>query len=185
MKKLILIISVSIFCYIFSFCSENQLIINGKVIDASSGQVLPFANVFLKENVTTGTVTGQNGEFTLTVNQSSLTDTLIFSFVGYEDQLFPVSNTLNGFITVYLKPNVQLIEETVVKAKRVISEEFTIEKIEQMDIYMNPLSKADPLLAVNGMASSTTLDESASISLRGAARLKQEYSLMKSLFTMQ
>jgi len=112
--KLIFIISLSIFHYIFSFSNENQLIIKGKVADASTGQVLPFANVFLKGNVTTGTVTGQNGEFTLTINQSSSTDTLIFSFIGYKEKLIPVSNILYGYITINLEPNTQLYSKRVI-----------------------------------------------------------------------
>jgi len=36
-----------------------------------------------------------------------------------------------------------------------------------VEIYLNPSSKADPLLAVNSLPSATTLDESANISFRG------------------
>ncbi|MEM9675818.1 MAG: hypothetical protein AAF992_24725, partial [Bacteroidota bacterium] len=50
-----------------------------------------------------------------------------------------------------------------------VAEEFSIKKIEQLEIYMNPNAKADPLLAVNSLPAATTLDESASISLRGSS----------------
>ncbi len=149
--------------------SDNDIIVKGTVTDASTSQALPFANVFMKNNVTTGTVTDLNGNFELTLHQAQLFDTLMISFVGYKDYQLVLAEIPNDDIQVELVPVTNTIEEAIVKTRSIISEEFTIAKIDQMDIYLNPLSKADPLLAVNGMASSTTLDESANISVRGSS----------------
>jgi hypothetical protein len=59
-------------------------------------------------------------------------------------------------------------QEVVVVAERLIAEEFRTFKATKLQIYTNPAARADPLLAVNAMPSSTTLDESANISLRGS-----------------
>ncbi len=168
-------IKIIIFFILFSFnlgklfCNSNDLIIKGKIVDESTDQGLPFANIFLKSNITKGTVSDLNGDFQLLLSQDNLSDTIIISYVGYKENMLAVKDAMNNSLQIELIPFTRKIEETVIKARRVISEEFTIEKVEQMDIYLNPLSKADPLLAINGMASSTTLDESANISLRGSS----------------
>ncbi|MFC2138540.1 carboxypeptidase-like regulatory domain-containing protein [Bacteroidota bacterium] len=143
--------------------------IKAKIIDGACNQPLPGANVFVKNDILRGTITNLDGEFILELNNNNLKDSLIISFIGFEERIVPITTMLNGIDKISIYPKAHEIEETVIKARRIISEEFTIEKIDQMDIYQNPLSKADPLLAVNGMASSTTTDESANISLRGSS----------------
>lgn len=53
--------------------------VNGRIVDAATGQPLAGANVIVP-NTTTGTVTGPDGSFTLRADASSVTA----SFVGYE-----------------------------------------------------------------------------------------------------
>ena len=144
-------------------------IIQGRIIDGNTNQPLPGTNVFVKNDILKGTITNLDGFFSLELNHQNMKDSLIVSFVGFEEKIIPISSVQNNLNEISIYPKAHDIEETVIKARRIISEEFTIEKIEQMDIYTNPLSKADPLLAVNGMASSTTTDESANISLRGSS----------------
>ncbi|MEM6377888.1 MAG: TonB-dependent receptor plug domain-containing protein, partial [Bacteroidota bacterium] len=44
-----------------------------------------------------------------------------------------------------------------------------LEELSQLEVYKNPISKADPILAVNALPASTTTDESANLSLRGSS----------------
>lgn len=168
MNRKLLIIFCILSMHFFNLFSEIKMV-SYKIIDGVNGMPLPGANIFLKNNIFNGTISNLEGDFNLEIPASSFSDSIIVSFVGYEEKIIAVPDLLNnsGIIAIYPKPHE--IEETVIIARNLISEEFTIEKIEQMDIYMNPLSKADPLLAVNGLASSTTTDESASISLRGSS----------------
>ncbi len=62
--------------------------ITGTVTDAESGEILPGVNIQV-QGTTTGTSTGPDGTYELTV--SSLQDTLVFSFIGYETQTVPIS----------------------------------------------------------------------------------------------
>ncbi|MEL6391421.1 MAG: TonB-dependent receptor plug domain-containing protein, partial [Bacteroidota bacterium] len=55
-----------------------------------------------------------------------------------------------------------------VRAKRIRAGELATQRLTQLDIYLDPAAKADPLLAVNNLASSTNLDETANVSLRGS-----------------
>ena len=167
MKGLITFLLITVLSTIV-ILPQNK-IIEGKIIDGNSNQPLPGANVFVNKDILKGTITNLDGFFSLDLNQQNLKDSLIISFIGYEEKVFPIGSVQNNIFEISLYPKAHEIEETVIKARRIISEEFTIEKIDQMDIYNNPLSKADPLLAVNGMASSTTTDESANISLRGSS----------------
>ena len=57
--------------------------VSGTVTDAESGETLPGVNIAVK-GTTTGTSTGANGEYELSV--PSLSDTLVFSFIGYQTQ---------------------------------------------------------------------------------------------------
>lgn len=71
----------------------QQETITGTVTDAQDGTPLPGVNVLVK-GTTTGTSTGSEGTYSLTV--PSLNDTLVFSFVGYEMQEVPI----NGRTTI-------------------------------------------------------------------------------------
>src|SRR5690625_4013958 len=73
--------------------------IKGVVTDGQSGETLPGVNVMVK-GTTTGTSTGQQGSFTLTVE--SLQDTLIFSFVGYQTREVPIGG--RSEINIALQP---------------------------------------------------------------------------------
>ena len=62
--------------------------VSGTVRDATDALPLPGVNVLIKGTVQ-GTATDFNGAYELTV--PSLSDTLVFSFVGYEPQEVPIS----------------------------------------------------------------------------------------------
>jgi len=74
-----------------------QETITGQVTDAQSGETLPGVNVMIK-GTTTGTSTGTDGSFDLTVQ--SLKDTLVFSFVGYQTQEVPISGRTEIDVTL-------------------------------------------------------------------------------------
>ncbi len=60
---------------------NNQ--VSGTVVDASSGEPLPGVNISVM-GTTTGTASHAEGNYQLSVE--SLSDTLVFSFIGYETQ---------------------------------------------------------------------------------------------------
>jgi len=61
--------------------------IKGKVTDASTGDVLPGVNIVI-QGTSTGTATNRNGDYTLMASSS---DTLIFTYIGYQKQIVPVN----------------------------------------------------------------------------------------------
>jgi TonB-dependent starch-binding outer membrane protein SusC len=86
-----------------------QQSVTGSVTEASSGEPLIGATVILK-GTTTGAVTDVNGNYSLTV--PSLQDTLLFSFVGYENQEVPLAGRTS--INVQMSESEQMLSEMVV-----------------------------------------------------------------------
>lgn len=87
----------------------QQQSIQGTVNDASTLETLPGVNVVVK-GTTTGTSTDAEGGFGLTV--PSLSDTLVFSFVGYQTQEVPIGGRTE--IDVRLQSQAIAGEEMVV-----------------------------------------------------------------------
>lgn len=150
----------------FSTLCQNQ--ISGKVVDANLNEGLLGAHVYFLKNWRAGTITTVDGSFNLQIDPSYPDDSLIVSFIGFKEQLVPISDNL----TIALQAIEIDVGEVIVNAKPLISEEFQYVEIKKLDIYTNPAAKADPILAVNSLPSSTTTDESANISLRGSSPIE-------------
>ncbi len=162
--KILLTLFFSLGC-LLSSVAQTSLTINGRVLDATTQEPLPGANVYALSDWRNGSSTNEQGRFSLTV---AANDTLMVTFVGYREQLVPVDPT-NLELVVKMTAFAQDMEAITVRASSLAAEEFSIKKIEQLEIYTNPNAKADPLLAVNALPAATTLDESANISLRGSS----------------
>lgn len=86
----------------------QQVTVSGKVTDANN-QPLPGVNVVVK-GTTTGTITGNDGSYSLRVANSQAV--LQFSFIGYLGQEVRVGN--QGTINVILPEDTKALEEVVV-----------------------------------------------------------------------
>lgn len=109
MKGIYLIILLSA----VSFLKINAQPIIGKVLDGQN-QPIEFANValysLLDSTLVTGTVTNQQGEFSLTPNGTK-ESFLKISFIGYETQIVPAVSSQ----TVVLKEDSKMLDEVMVK----------------------------------------------------------------------
>ena len=111
-----------------------------------------------------GTYTDEEGAFTLSIPAG---DSLRMSRYGFTTRTLVVNEGTFKQVVFYLSPRQQVLETVQIEASSSISEDFAIYQLNKLDVYLNPAAKADPLLAVNSLPSATTLDESASVSLRG------------------
>lgn len=150
-----------------AICQTGIAQVNGSVVDAQTNEPLIGANIYSKSNWQIGTSTDEQGKFQLA--GISKGDTLIISFIGYKEKQHAISKNGNAAIDIKLMPNPFDMNEVLIEAEKLIAEEFSYNRIERIEIYMNPSARADPLLAVNSLPSSTTLDESANISFRGSS----------------
>lgn len=84
--NLLLIVVVNLFFPKLTFAQKNKTI-SGFVKEESSGESLLGANVYVKETMK-GTVTNQYGFYSLTIPEGNYT--LVFSFIGFQNQEFPI-----------------------------------------------------------------------------------------------
>lgn len=111
MRNLLLILSVLLFSV---SAWAQELILQGHVVDAETGEVLPYATVYVSEG--RGTLTNADGEFKLKVQPQDL---LTFSYVGYEK--------------LYIKA-AELPNEIKMKAFQQMLREVTVKPVDDMNI---------------------------------------------------
>lgn len=104
--KYLIFISVLILSYLNSF---SQIFVTGRVIDSSNMEPLPGVTVRSSASHTS-TVTDPSGNFNL--NLSDKFDTLIFTSIGYDSKVIPVSGSSR--LNVYLSKSNSKLNEIVV-----------------------------------------------------------------------
>ena len=90
--------------------------IKGKVVDAETGEPVPYANVYYQKQQTIGTNTSLNGRYTLQSPPAS--DTIVFSFVGYKTHKLYVERGVRKTINVTLEDLGKELDEVLVKPKK-------------------------------------------------------------------
>ena len=91
------------------FALAQELEVSGLVTDAETGEPLPGVNIVV-QGTTTGTTTGIDGTYTVTVPSEDAT--LVFSFIGYAAQEVPVDG--RDVIDVAMGEDAVLLEDVVV-----------------------------------------------------------------------
>lgn len=89
------------FAWLFPHFGQAQdAVVEGKVIDASNGQGLPFGHVVIKNRPSVISTTNQNGGFSITARAG---DTLTVSYVGYRTSHAPIRD-VNSKVLLRLDP---------------------------------------------------------------------------------
>lgn len=105
---------------LISFISFGQSqLITGKVIDQSNGQPLSYVNIGVVGK-SVGTVSSEDGRFTLEVGDRYNQDTLRISMVGYESKDLLVGESRKLFADgkeIGLKPSATQLNEVVVSSR--------------------------------------------------------------------
>ncbi len=167
MKVFISLVVSLLFCVRAQGQAACKLILK----DRATGETLFGVNIYPIDDLRSGLSSDLNGE--VLIGQSLLDEfeNWKVTYIGY-DQLDLTSEDLKGSSEVLLSSSSTKLADVVIQADRMAAEEFTIQKMDQLEVYQNPTAKADPVLAVNSMPASTTTDESANISLRGSSPLE-------------
>jgi hypothetical protein len=104
--------------FIFNLISltgiSQTTIISGQILDASTGEPVPFANIYFR-TTQLGTTTDFEGYYKITTN--TIVDSLVISFTGYKRKFIPVINGTSQVINVRLEPEVISLEELVFVAE--------------------------------------------------------------------
>lgn len=131
--------------FTFVFCLLSMLqpaiaqTIRGTVKDAHTAEALIGANVVVK-GTTNGTVTDEDGKFSLTVNQT-LPVTLTISYLGYLPHDHIVRDASSN-ITVKLEPDKVVLGEVEITGSRLSEKQkespLTVESMDQIAIRQTP-----------------------------------------------
>jgi hypothetical protein len=102
------------FVSIAGFCQNFQ----GIVRDSKTQEVMPYANIGIRGKQI-GSISDQQGFFTVDLANAKPEDILVISYVGYTSKEFQISKLdLNKQYIVELTPSAQLLNEVVVRSKK-------------------------------------------------------------------
>ncbi len=119
--------------------SGQEFVISGIVRDASTGEPLPYVNVYFKET-TTGSITDLSGHYSLKTRFFS--DSIMASSVGYHAITLPVKKNINQTI------NFALVQtSTILKEVEIIPEERWIDLLMRRVIKSKDLHNPDQINA--------------------------------------
>ncbi|MCA0932921.1 TonB-dependent receptor [Lutimonas saemankumensis] len=132
MKRVILILSAMLLWSSGMFAQTGEL--SGKVIDKEYNDVLPFANVIVKENGT-GTTTDFEGAYSIKLEPGVYT--VVFSFIGYEtaeiSEVVIKENEITE-VNASIGPLSNELEEVVVKATTQENTEASLLNVQKKSI---------------------------------------------------
>ncbi len=140
--------------------SPTKFVLSGYVRDSLSGETMIGANIYNKDAIQQGTVTNQYGFYSLRLEKG--TYTIIFSFIGYEQQEVKIQLDKNIRININLKP-VAIIKEVRITAKRKDENvrgtemgkiEIPIEKVKQLPVLFGEVDILKTLQLLPGVQSS-------------------------------
>ncbi len=144
-----------------------QVLWSGQVLE-QNGTPIFAANVYPKSAPEQGTITNFDGWFELKLDRQF--DTLVVSYIGFDSQLIVLHNQQSEQnLTIELSRAAQSLAMITIKGSDPISSQFSVKKLDKMDVYLNPVAQGDPLKAITILPASTTTDESANPSLRGSS----------------
>lgn len=102
--------------------------VRGKVVDAETGEPLPFVSVIVKDR-SVGAATDFDGNFSISIPVGA--QYLQFSFVGYVSQVVPVSQ---AYIMVYLNPDVVGLQAMEVTSYAISKDSYRSSRKEDEEI---------------------------------------------------
>ena len=160
-----------IFFFLYSISSlaqddrENRITVSGQTIDSENMQPVPYTHIIIK-NRQVATATDEVGYFKINVN---VTDTIVFSSVGFEKQEFIVSEEKNyKDVEIILKPKIYTLKPVDIYAydlNKILNKKeekpFTLERSQGKPLFEEKESE-------KGSAISLSPTESGGAALTGA-----------------
>ena len=181
-NKLIVMRKKTSFMRLFSLVSlfligmsmyAQEMTVTGSVTDGSNGELMPGVTVQLK-GTTSGTVTSIDGDFSL---KAKVGDVLIFSFIGYVTQEFPISGA--QAIAIKLESESIGLDDVVVigyGSQKKSDKTGAVMNVSSTDFNKGVLT--DPIQALQGKASGVQItkkggnpNDGFSVQIRGAGGL--------------
>ena len=89
--------------------------LSGVVKDHKSKDALPYTSVGIRGKHV-GTITNQDGEFSLSISPDNINDTLVFSYVGYQNTEVKISDITSNTVDVTLKEDFISLQEVIIRS---------------------------------------------------------------------
>lgn len=97
---------------------QDHVSISGKLIDLKTNKALSFASISI-QNTAKGVVANENGAFEFTFPRTHITDTIVFSMMGYESEKYLAQSLLNqNELQIGLVNQAVILSEVVVTDKQ-------------------------------------------------------------------
>jgi hypothetical protein len=135
--KILLPVIVSVCAILRSGAQETR--ISGNVSDASTGEELPYVNVYFK-GTSIGAITDLGGNYSLRTSVPS--DSIVASFVGFHSVIMPVRQGATQVINFRLNPVTTLLHEV-----EIIPEERWVELLMRKVIKEKERNNPDQIMA--------------------------------------
>jgi hypothetical protein len=126
--------------------------LRGEVIDASTGEAMPFARVQFVGNPTIAAVSDFDGKFELTIPKGE--NYVSASYVGYNAVQLQITST---YLKFFLEPQEVVLQEVMIRGSRAEANDYYIDGI-QVTSEANTITRQDisrmPTRSADGIASS-------------------------------
>ena len=103
----------------------SQITIQGSVVNQSDKKPIAYTNIGIA-NTGFGTISNEDGSFSLKVPTPNLKDTLCFSGIGFIERNIPIQTFLTQKVVVYLKEHVTLLKGVTVTSKKEENKTFKL-----------------------------------------------------------
>lgn len=147
------------------FAQRGELV--GKVLDKEYNDILPFANVLVK-NTTFGTTTDFEGNYNLKLEEG--TYAVVFSFIGYEtieinDVVIKNSEVLE--LNTSIEPLENKLEEVIIKASTKQNSEASLLNVQKKSINLLDAISAQTFSKIGASNSATAVKSVPGVSVQG------------------
>lgn len=100
-----------------TFLHAQNSVLQGKVIDATSKEPVPFATVKLREHMM-GVVTNSDGDFQIPTSYRSIDDAIVISCIGYVTRTISFESFQAGQVNQFeLTPSATMLKDVIVRAR--------------------------------------------------------------------
>ena len=127
----------------YNFSAFCQIKLQGKLTDSKSKNPLRYVNIGIKaKNI--GTISDDDGFFSINIPLNHITDTLTFSLIGYSEFTIPVSQLdSKNEVSIQLIENPMVLNEVLIQGQKLVEKKYGIKKIGAILHFTDGIFKKD------------------------------------------